>query len=95
MIHVEKLQSIKRLVGRLTHAILLHIFLGVQILLNDRTDDRGQGQQKQGTDRQFQGTEQIPQLVGEAFFFTQVAFSYSNRCSEKEGEEHIVFVPQT
>ncbi|MCF6238999.1 MAG: hypothetical protein L3J79_09355 [Candidatus Marinimicrobia bacterium] len=45
MIHVEKLQSIKCLVGRLTDTVLLHVLLGSQALLNDCPDDRGQGQE--------------------------------------------------
>ncbi len=71
MVHVEKLQGIERLVGRLAHAVLLHVLLGRQVLLDDRADDRGRRQQDQRDNRQLQGTEKIPQLIGKTLLFAQ------------------------
>ena len=60
MVHVEELQGIERLVSRLAHTVLLQVLLRIQILLDDRADDRGRREQNQDADRQFQGTEKIP-----------------------------------
>ena len=76
MVHVEKLQSIKDFVGRLAHTVILHVFLRSLVLLDDRPDDRGGRKHNQDTDRQLQGTKQIPQLVAKTLFFAQLIFSW-------------------
>jgi hypothetical protein len=85
MIHVEKLQSIKDFVGRLAHTVILHVLLGSLVLLDDRTDDRGGRKHNQDTDRQLQGTKQIPQLVAKTLFFAQIIFSWV------EGQKRLFF----
>ena len=68
-------RAFERLVGRLAHAVVLHVLLRRLVLLDDRTDDRGHRKQNQRDDCQLQGTEKVPKLVGETLLLTQIVYS--------------------
>ena len=58
MVHVEKVESLENLEFGLPET--LQIFLGVCRLRDDGTDDRSDGKQYEGNDRQLEGAEKVP-----------------------------------